>query len=67
MELKCSVQSYSQNENVVNISKKLLKTSYWTFLLEQYFMWNLKFFSYILSMIPVTRSSDVQCFTLDPE
>ena len=45
MELKCSVQSSSQNENIVNTSKNLLKTS--TFPLDQYFTWNLKFFSYI--------------------
>ena len=33
MELQSSVQSSSQNENIVNTSKKLLKTRYWTFLL----------------------------------
>ena len=46
MELKCSVQSSSKNENIVNTSKKLLWTKYWTFPLEQYLIWNLKFFSY---------------------
>ena len=56
MELKRSVQSSTQNENTVNTTKKLLKTRYWTFPLEQYFTWNLKFFSNILPVALVTRS-----------
>ena len=31
MELYSSVQSSSQNENITNTNKKLLKTRYWTF------------------------------------
>ena len=55
-ELKYRVQSFSQNENIANTSKKLLKTKYWTFPLEGYFTWNLKFFWNILSIALATRS-----------
>ena len=37
MELYYIAQSSSQNENIVNTCKKLLKTRYWTFPLQQYF------------------------------
>ena len=63
MELMCSVQYSSQNENIVNTSKILLKTRYWTFPLEQCFTWNLKFFSYTLSMVLVTRSWCVMLYS----
>ena len=56
MELLPSVQPSSQNEIIDNTGKKFLKTIYWTFSLEQYFTWNFKFFSNILSMALVTRS-----------
>ena len=49
-ELQPSAQSSSQNENIVNISKKLLKNRIWTFLVVPYFTWKLEFVSNILSI-----------------
>ena len=50
-ELQPSAQSSSQNENIVNISKKLLKNRILTFLVVPYFTWKLEFVSNILSII----------------
>ena len=60
MELYYSAQSSFQNEKIVNTSKKLLKARYWTFLLEQYFTRNLKYFVNASSYLSLTQSKKIR-------